>query len=540
MEGSQNYNYCDTLLRSFAKAKDGYRKPLKILGVENTRVRNEGMRAVCVFHYHFRPSGVRSVVDRTLPLLLKQVLQTDRVVFITGEEPDPDWFSQMQGKLAPRKVSIDVVPQLSYLAEQTANPDEMRRGMKEALHRLFLRHRPKLLWAHNLSVGRNPVAGVVLDELCQMHGSVLFCHHHDWWPELRWQRYAEMKHRGIDSAALVGRSTCPEGAHVRHAAVHPRDAEVLGAHVGLRSIWMPNLGPAEEFKPKDHELASAASTMGSLQPYWLMPTRLLGRKNPLEALLMARLLGAKHFAVLGGPSSGREAVYATLLEQAAAALNMRVTVNLAGVTGLRPGVLMGMAEGCVQSSVVEGWGIPGSEAALLKKPFVLRKLAELEQVPTPFAYQELVLPEAPSEEERNRREVALERARECLPPWWRDIFSSAHAEKETPWFSHLSPKGQLEYLTASQANDHAALREANPWISEWQTLLKENPEASLPKPDTNPMDQEEIWLNRFQQVLEARGPIGNSEHILSDIFSRCSSSAKAWPWLVDSGSVQLS
>jgi hypothetical protein len=490
------------------------------------------MRAVCVFHYHLRPSGVRSVVERTLPALLKQVLQTDRVFFLTGEVPDADWAAHITMLLAPRKVSFEVVPEMAYLSELGSPSPGFRKNLSEAVNRLFLRHRPKLVWAHNLSIARNPLAAATLDAQCKAHGSVLFCHHHDWWPEVRWERYAEMQAWGLATSSEVADATCPEGAHVRHAVVHPRDAAVVGTHVGLRSMWLPNLSPAAHFRPTQQELEHGRAILAGMKPYWLMPTRLLGRKNPLECILVAKLLGATHFATLGGVSSPREAVYENLLEKAAAALGMDLSINLAKTTGLRPAVLLAQAQAGIQCSLLEGWGLAGVEAAALQKPFVLRELPGMEHVTTPFTYKELVLATPTSSPEQLRRTQASSRAAAFLPAWWQDIFRNAHTESETPWFSHLSPLGQLEYLVESQSENHAGLLSANPWLQAWRDQLAAPLETTGAVKD-GPMDEEEIWLNRFQQLVEARGPKGNSEDLLSDVFSRSLASAKVWPWLVN-------
>jgi hypothetical protein len=494
------------------------------------------MRSICVFHYHFRPGGVRQVIERTVPELLRSVVQTDRVVFLGGTLPDASWQTAMAELLAPRKVIFESIPELGYLAEMGTPDPRLRQILTDGVAKFYLRFRPKIVWAHNLSVGRNPLAALALAKSATEHGAILVCHHHDWWTEARWQRWPEMLQWGLQEEAEVAAATCPDGENVRHACVHPRDAAVLAFCFGMRTLWLPNMGPREKFAPDALTLKKAAEDLAGIQPYWLSPSRLLRRKNLLEAALLVQILGGRHFAVMGGPSSAGEMHYAGLLQTGADHLQLDLTTNLAGRTDLPPALVLALAEGALQTSLMEGWGLPGDEAAALGCPFLLRELPGLDHASASFSYKDLRLPAPPTPEEQTRLRRMRRSALEKVPPWWHPLCQEIDLDQPATAFSGLTPQGQLEFLKESAESGHAALLEANPWLKDWQRSFAQGrvsvSPGALPASKDRHRHSEELWLARFSQLLAASGPNTNPTTALTSLFNKTLPTAMAHPWLV--------
>jgi hypothetical protein len=496
------------------------------------------MRSFCVFHYHFRPGGVRQVVERTLPPLLRQVVQTDRAVMLCGEAPDPEWALRMGQIVAPRKLIFEVVPELSYLETLGRPSTGYRQNLSQALSKVFLRHRPKLVWAHNLSVARNVLAGLELAKVAQAHGSQLLCHNHDWWTESRWRRWPEMLAWGVESEAEVAQAVCPSGDHVRHACVHPRDAALLSEHFGLRSEWLPNLSPSQLFPPTQEQLERGREKLGEKLPYWLAPVRVVGRKNLLEAMLLTHVMRGRHFATMGAASSPAESAWETRLAEGAQHLNMRLTVGLARQEKLPPSVLIAAATGLVQSSVQEGWGLPSQEAATVRRPLLLRQLPGLEHVQGPLQYTHLSIGNHRTVAEDERQRDLWLQAQNLCPPWWRSALMSAGAERRSApsTFCQLSPAGQLEYLKTSASNGHGPLLEANPWLKSWREQALEEGwlESQMPPSDTlaEKSKEEDLWLSRFSNLLRSQSPSPKSVHVQDTLFRSTLSCIVDRPWLL--------
>jgi hypothetical protein len=120
-----------------------------------------------VVHYHYRPGGVRRVVELGLHALLSHRPGTwDSVTLAGGEAPETAWWEALRAQHPEVHWQLAVDPALGYTAESRLTSVERRRRLRRFWSELF---RPfpdgsAVVWLHNPGLGRNlfcrPVPGV--------------------------------------------------------------------------------------------------------------------------------------------------------------------------------------------------------------------------------------------------------------------------------------------------------------------------------------------------------------------------------------------
>ncbi len=298
-----------------------------------------------ILHYHFRPGGVRRVIE-----LGAGRFGAGRITLITGEAPPGEWLAGFCAA-AGCAVAVVVDPAFGYRSEHAqAGPPRLPDGVD-------------LLWAHNLSLGRNlPLAR----EVAQAEVPALL-HHHDWWFDHRWDRWPEMVADGFGTLDAVADAIFPRRAGCLHLVINSADHAVLAPVLGGRVALAPP--PLE--KPVDRD---PPARRWRAERYWLAPCRLLRRKNLAEAVLLTRWQGAGvRLVTTGGVSSAGERAYAARL--AAAAAEHAWPVDFSVMT--QPGApaldeVWSGAEAVVVTSLMEGFGLPFAEAAFAGVPLLGR------------------------------------------------------------------------------------------------------------------------------------------------------------------------
>ncbi|RYD31290.1 MAG: hypothetical protein EOP86_18215, partial [Verrucomicrobiaceae bacterium] len=330
-----------------------------------------------VFHYHDRPGGVREVIGRGLPLLMERLDGVNEVVFLMGELRDAGWREALTARLKRQSPSVTVrwVEDREWgYAEpgfRSLSADSVQR-LRDWLHPSPTA-RWSVLWAHNLSVGRNIPLLRALPRLCKDAGAELWLHHHDWWWDGRWQRWRDWLAAGVASLEEALAATVPVGPQLRHYAVNLADLPFLQTAAGDAARWvgnpLPAFRPPQEAEVREARLWLAARTGG--RPVWLAPVRALRRKNLAEALLLTRRLAPDACLVTTGGSSAEEAAGWNRLRTAATAKGWPLAPQvLAGMEASAPSVpaLMAASEAVMITSLQEGFGLPWLEAAALGRP----------------------------------------------------------------------------------------------------------------------------------------------------------------------------
>ena len=454
------------------------------------RPANLGAVKLFVVHHHFRPGGIRRVIELAVPPLvvaLRPRVQT--VVLLGGEPPEAAWFARFRSHLGALPVATHADSALRYVAEAPLSPARRRHRLARFFEGVFARppSDPGVVWAHNLSLGRNPELARALTHICAKHGYTLLLHHHDWWFDNRWQRWPEMRQSGFRTLGQVADAILSTAPRVRHLAINRADAAILRRHLGPRAGWQPNLA---ELAPRPSRAQAQraqrwlAAQLGEAAPVWLLPCRLLRRKNLAEALLLTRWLRPDAWLVTtGGVSSADEAAYARRLEAAARAGRWKLRLGLLGGGEVgSPAIpeLLAASEAVLLTSLLEGFGLPYLEAAVARRPLIARTLPNIAPdlahfgFRFPQAYREIRIDPALFDwrAELARQQHLYSAWRQALPRTCRaqaglpPLLLAGDQTRPVP-FSQLTLQAQLEVL--QQPLDYSWRRCAplNPFLVAW-------------------------------------------------------------------------
>jgi glycosyltransferase involved in cell wall biosynthesis len=345
-----------------------------------------------------------------------------------------------------------------------------------------------LVWAHNLGLGRNLYLSRGLMDSCHGEGIRLVAHHHDWWFENRWHHFAALKDSGFQTLRGVAAATLFGSPQILHVAINQADAAVLKKHFRSQAGWLPN--PVElEPKPPLKRVAAARTWLGEQiednAPIWLLPCRLLRRKNIAEALLLTRWLRPQAWLVTtGAASSAEEQPYAETLLNAALRHGWRLRLGIMqGDESQKPTVpeLMAASEAVMLTSLQEGFGLPFLEAAAAGRPLVARRLPGVAPdlakfgFKFPQAYREVMVdPSLFDWRKERRRQAHLFAAwKASMPPAAARLVGkptvlAAGANAVPVAFSRLTLTAQLEVLTVPSEDSWGLCVGLNPFLKRWR------------------------------------------------------------------------
>ena len=326
-------------------------------------------------------------------------------------------------------------------------------------------------------------------------GAVFVSHHHDFFFDNRWGRWPEMQRSGLDDLEAAARAVFPAGARTVHLAINRADYDLLETGFGGRALWLPDPVTLSGHPGGRGGSARAWLTArtGSSDPYWLMPCRLLRRKNIAEALLLARWLrpGAR-VVTTGGPTSMDEMPYFSKLSESARRDGWPLDLSvLAGVADGPPvQALIGGAEAVLLTSLQEGFGLPYVEAAVSGRPLVARALPNVLPdlvslgLQAPVTYDEVLVPcdFFDFRREKSRQRGLWDAWRAGLPHGVQALagepFFVSSNDDLVP-FSRLTATAQLEVFRRSAEDCSAALASANPGLAVWSAAAHSLPPSGF-------------------------------------------------------------
>ena len=511
-----------------------------------------------IVHSHYRPGGVRRVVELALPELAAALRpRVTEIVLAGGEAPDDVWLARVRRSVGAVPVTCAIDPALGYVSEQRRSPVTVARRIRTLLGRILSGMTPAgaVVWAHNLGLGRNLLLADVLSAVCAAQGVPLVLHHHDWWFDNRWTRWPEMRRSGFRTLAAVAGAILPAAENVQHAAINQADAGLLERRFGAGAGWLPNpAAPAARPSPRRVQRARRwlRATLGDAGPVWLVPCRLLRRKNLAEALLLTRWLRPEAWLVTTGKvSSADEREYGATLERAARRHGWRLRLSvLAGGEADKPAVdeLLAASEAVLLTSLLEGFGLPNLEAAAAGRPLIARTLPNIAPdlarfgFRFPQAYEEIQVDAGLFDvrAERRRQAERWRAWRAGLPATCRALVGrpALLARRTLPAavpFSRLTLTAQLEVLAQPREVSWARSAPHNPWLADWQrraatgTLL-----PSAWPPGASRWLDGAAYARRFNRLLHAsppQPPAGAGLRAMSDFIREKLAGTNQYPLL---------
>lgn len=488
-----------------------------------------------IVHHHYRPGGVRRVIELALPGLTAALRpRVTEIVLAGGEAPDAGWLAHVRREAGAVPVTCAIDAALGYVSEQRSGPAPAARRIRALLGRILNGMTPAgaVVWAHNLGLGRNLLLADALPAVCAAQGVPLVLHHHDWWFDNRWARWPEMRRSGFRTLAAVAGAILPAADGVRHAAINHADAGMLERHFGPGAGWLPNPAapaarpPAARVRPARRWLRA---TLGDAGPVWLVPCRLLRRKNLAEALLLTRWLRPEAWLVTtGGVSSADERDYAAALARAARRHGWRLRLSvLAGGEADKPAVdeLLAASEAVLLTSLQEGFGLPNLEAAAAGRPLIARTLPNVAPdlalfgFRFPHAYDEVYVAADlfDARAERQRQAQRWRAWRTGLPAQCRALAGrpALLADRSLPAtvpFSRLTLTAQLEVLAQPLRESWARCSPHNPWLAGWRVRAAEGAlqPSAWPKSASRWLEGA-AYARRFNRLLRSSPPVPPDE-----------------------------
>ena len=447
-----------------------------------------------VVHYHWRPGGVRRVVELTLPVIAAAAGDTlKKVTLLSGGTHDeaPDL-----GGLADHAILIHE-PACDYFSNQHESPARISEKIRQAISRAMEGHNPTrtLIWFQNPALARNAMLCREIFDFSRKTGAALVLHHHDFWCAGRWARWEELERCGFGDLSSAAELLFASGARAVHAGINLQDCQTLERFFPNRAFHLPNpvLRPSPS-STADVEAARAwiEQELKSDAPVWVYPTRFLRRKNLLEAVLLTRWLRPEAIlATTSGQFSLDETGYANDIKEAATRHCWRVHFGLLDKPGApRVADLLQIAETVIHTSVQEGFGMAFVEAAAAGKPLVARAIPSVMTdlaalgFEFPQLYRDVLI--APglfeAEAEAQRQASLAASARAALPPALQEIFPALQSDADGPVaFNRLSRRAQLEVLSHPSPTSWELCKTWNPCLEDFlKTPLKPTPWPTAP------------------------------------------------------------
>lgn len=505
---------------------------------------------------------MRRVIELATPHLIAHWPERVRsVVLATGEAPDPAWLRHFRQRLEGTPVEVLVSPAFGYVSELALNGGDIRRRVRDGITPLVSEAAGDdyLIWAHNLGLGRNLYLARELTLACHRGGIPLVAHHHDWWFENRWHHFAAIRGAGFRTLPSMASAVLAGSPHICHLAINQTDASVLNQYFSSLAGWLPNPVETTEKPPAERVEAARAwlnKQLGERAPVWLLPCRLLRRKNVAEALMLARWLRPEAWLVTtAGVSSAEERAYANTLADAAQTHGWRLRLGiLAGDEDRKPSVaeLLATSETVLLTSLQEGFGLPFLEAAALQRPLVARELPNIAPDLAKFGFK---FPQCYRELRVDPSLFDWRGERERQAKWfaeWKGLMPRAAAklvgqpavlaagnEPCPVAFSRLTLTAQLEVLTQPIERSWDGCATLNPFLETWRKRAMAGRLEVSPWPSSA-----ERWLGgrayarRFLEFIPSslqKAPrAGASQAALTELLRRKLRSENLYPLLWNS------
>lgn len=417
---------------------------------------------------------MRRVIERALPELTRRG-DISRVIFCGGESPPSVWLEELSENCQGVTLESLTEREAGYVSELGRRPDAraLRAILKKAIRR-----DTAAVWLHNPALGRNPFLVREVTRAARADGVPLLLHHHDFWCDNRWPRWRELTALGYRHPDEVAEDLFPAGSGLAHVTLNSRDTRIL-RRSGLRVVCWPNpFDPAPPLSTarraatrrwlRDQTGASARTR------FWVLPCRLLRRKNILEALHLCRIFDPGAILVTStNPSSAEELPYAIWLKKETRRYGWPLHFVDPGPTAGMDR-LLASADVVALTSLQEGFGLAFLEAQAAGRPLVCRRLPGVSEDLAklgfcfPHGYEEMLVPADAFSwgKEHQRQTSAWQAWKESLPTAFRSLAEAPPLlTSENPaeiGFSRLSGPAQAEVIGSTIP---ARTRRVREWLS---------------------------------------------------------------------------
>jgi glycosyltransferase involved in cell wall biosynthesis len=484
-----------------------------------------------VVHYHLRPGGVRRVIELTLPGIVAAMPSIQRVTLMVGESGDANWVDDLRANLPQVDFEVQVHACVGYYSEIGMDAASATAALRVACESVIQLNKETVIWAHNLGLARNLLLARELARIAARPNVRLVSHHHDFWFENRWNRWAEFAACGAISLDAVADDIFSAGARVAYGTINRTDHRALESCRNHAAGWLPNPVTVDR-RIATHEVDSVSrwlrSELGDDKPVWVFPSRFLRRKNVVEAMLLIRWMCPDGWLITtAGPSSADEIPAYEIVSKFAARHGFRVRFALLADAGRDAPLidpLIAACDGVIVTSVQEGFGLPYLEAALAGKPLIARRLpnvfGDLKHLGHSISngYREVWVHPGLIDIER---EIARQRT-----DWKMRLSGMPAAARNlagTPWihgwvdgkplaFSRLTLAGQLEVLSNDPRESWKVSRRWNPSLGKIKLRMELHQLAPDPvSPTLAHRLSPQIYADAFWHLVKSCAPVSSRD-----------------------------
>ncbi len=351
-----------------------------------------------VFHYHLLRGGVRSALERSLKCLARAGWTSGRTVrVVVGRREGVKSFRRsLEDWIHGLEVFWD--PALDYRDDPWPDDAAFERDF-QALGRRFLEYGggETLFWVHNPVLGKNAAVSAAwkfaAEEAWRRDLPFRFLYHiHDFVECGRLPNLIRLRRcwrKGGVTGLYPGSPNTGYGVLNRTDERRLRDAGIPRERVFFLPNLLEPLPSAPDLTRERERFAKALGAFAQAEgfpfdphrPWWLLPIRLIRRKNVLEAFWLALHQDpVPQVLITLDANSRQERPYAEAVKNLVKKKRLPAVVGfgleLVG-KAFSMGELMGACDLIVTSSLLEGFGFSFLEGPLMGRPLWGRNLPEV-------------------------------------------------------------------------------------------------------------------------------------------------------------------
>ncbi len=350
-----------------------------------------------IFHYHFLRGGVRSAILGSLKALrVTGHLANYSLIFLCGRKNGVDSFVN---SMETPEISVHIDPRLDYSDKKWPDENSFRKESFELASYLLKvgGNNPSIYWLHNPTLGKNPLVTAAWYEAARLaverglpYGFLY--HIHDFAECGRIENLLRLKTcwkgGGLNNFYPVYPNVC-------YGLLNSADKfrTLRAGLAGNRVFWLPNVVFTQQQKDKGTENLPASTIISSIAHYaeinkytffsnagnWVMPIRLIRRKNVLEGILLALMHSEpKNVLITLDATSAQEMEYANSIKEIVRELKFPAVIGFGDYLVGRVfsfDDLLYACEAVVTTSFLEGFGFAFLEGLLNGIPITGRNIS---------------------------------------------------------------------------------------------------------------------------------------------------------------------
>ena len=348
---------------------------------------------IVILHYHFFPGGVTSAVRESLRALKSSgSLEDKEIVLLCGHERGTGNLLDAL-KTAGIQVKINIHPELFYRQDPWSGKKEFENDARKLADILLSYGRSEtIFWIHNPTLGKNPAltrALIMASEESEKNSDPYnFLYHIHDFPECGRPNNLRFLFNCYPGGGL--KSLYPETSNVSFVCINSADRELM-FRCGVprkKVFFLPNAINVSDRRNVSCAKETVASSLKKyaekhgyffdpLRPWWLMPVRLIRRKNALEAFFLRIFDKNVQILITLDANSAPEYPYANAVK---AAIKRENAPGIVGFGAELVGktfsfeALICSSRAVVTTSLMEGFGFAFIEGPIRGKPVLGRNL----------------------------------------------------------------------------------------------------------------------------------------------------------------------